>query len=91
MPDQELETRQLNRVRWLCRRGMKELDIVMNRYRENNYDTRSTEDKQHFREFLGLDDPDIFSWIMGRGQPENPHYATIIKQLQNMFDKPIGS
>lgn len=91
MPDQETQQRDHNRVRWLCRRGMKELDIVMNRYLENIYGALSEQDQQHFKDFLELEDPDIYSWMMGRSNPENEHYSAIIKQLKNMFDKPIGS
>jgi antitoxin CptB len=28
---------ELSRLRWLCRRGMKELDVVMSRYLEQHY------------------------------------------------------
>jgi antitoxin CptB len=32
---------ELSRLRWLCRRGMKELDVVMSRYLEQHYATAS--------------------------------------------------
>lgn len=91
MPDNLAQVRDMNRVRWLCRRGMKELDIIMNRYRENIYVTLPEQEQQYFKDFLALDDPDIYSWVMGRTSPESEHYATIVHQLRNMFDKPIGS
>jgi len=80
-----------NRVRWLCRRGMKELDLVINRYFESDYDSLSEQEQTEFKNFLNLEDPEIFSWIMGRTTPENPLYAGIVSKLQNTFDRPIGS
>ncbi len=80
-----------NRIRWLCRRGMKELDLVITRFFENDYDSLTEQDQMAFHEFLNLEDPVIYSWILGRSRPENENYDSIIKKLQNMFDKPIGS
>ncbi len=80
-----------NRVRWLCRRGMKELDLVINRFFESDYDSLSEQEQLAFQDFLNVEDPIIFSWIMGRSTPENESHANIISQLQNTFDKPIGS
>ena len=80
-----------NRVRWLCRRGMKELDLVINRFFESDYDSLSEQEQSEFKDFLNVEDPEIFSWIMGRTTPENESHLAIIKQLQSTFDKPIGS
>ncbi|MFK8067061.1 MAG: succinate dehydrogenase assembly factor 2 [Gammaproteobacteria bacterium] len=89
--EKQLSVREHNRVRWLCRRGMKELDLVINRFFENDYESLVEQDQIYFKEFLEVEDPEIFSWIMGRTTPENKHHALIIHKLQNMFDKPIGS
>lgn len=80
-----------NRVRWLCRRGMKELDLVINRYFESDYDSLTEQEKNEFKDFLNLEDPEIFSWIMGRSSPEKQSHANIVGKLRNTFDKPIGS
>lgn len=80
-----------NRVRWLCRRGMKELDLVITRFFEHDYDSLPDEEQQNFRDFLEVEDPEIYSWIMGRSSPENKNHAAIIHKLRNMFDQPIGS
>lgn len=79
-----------NRIRWLCRRGMKELDLVMNRYVDADYDSLTDTEKATFNQFLRVEDPEIYSWIMGRTDPE-PCYAAIIQRLQTLMDRPIGS
>ncbi len=80
-----------NRVRWLCRRGMKELDLVIPRFFENNYDSLTEQEQASFKDFLEEEDPEIYSWIMGRSTPLKNDHAVIISKLQNTFDKPIGS
>lgn len=75
----------------MCRRGMKELDLVISRFFENHYDTLTNEEQQNFRDFLEVEDPEIYSWIMGRTSPDNKNHAVIIHKLRNMFDQPIGS
>jgi len=70
---------------------MRELDLVINRFFENGYDSLSEQEKLAFEDFLNIEDPVIFSWIMGRSTPENDSHAGIISKLQNTFDNPIGS
>ena len=57
---------EISRLRWLCRRGMKELDLVMTRYLENYYEKVSTEEQAEFRQLLELQDPDLYALILGR-------------------------
>ncbi len=52
------------RLRWLCRRGMKELDVLMERYLAGRYDAAPADEQQAFVELLGQEDPQIWSWIM---------------------------
>ncbi len=80
-----------NRVRWLCRRGMKELDLVINRYFESDYDSLTEQEQSEFKDFLNLEDPEMFSWIMGRTTPEKESNTAIVNKLRNTFDKPIGA
>jgi len=45
---------EMSRLRWLCRRGMKELDVVMQRYLENSYETATAAEQERFRELLQM-------------------------------------
>ncbi len=55
-----------SRLRWLCRRGMKELDLVMTRYLDTQYSQASETEKESFRELLELPDPDLYSLLLKR-------------------------
>jgi antitoxin CptB len=73
--------RELARLRWRCRRGMKELDTLLVRYLEAHYVAASAEDQGRFLEMLELQDPDLAAYVLGRATPEDPAFAHFIQQL----------
>jgi antitoxin CptB len=62
-----LDARQsLARLRWRCRRGMRELDELLVRYLEHDYAVASAADRAAFEQLLELQDPEIFGYLVGR-------------------------
>ena len=53
------------RLRWACRRGMLELDVLFMPFVEEAYDGLSVEDKVTFERLLACQDPELFAWFMG--------------------------
>ena len=53
------------RLRWACRRGMLELDVLFMPFVEDAYDLLSLKDKQVFERLLEEEDPELFAWFMG--------------------------
>jgi antitoxin CptB len=51
---------ELAKLRWQCRRGSRELDLLLNRYLETRYPVADEEEKARFVEMLKLDDLEIF-------------------------------
>jgi antitoxin CptB len=75
---------ELSRLRWLCRRGMKELDVVMSRYLERNYESASAVDRLHFRELLEMPDPDLYDLLLGRSEAKDPALQQFVGLLRAM-------
>jgi len=48
-----------NPIRWQCRRGMLELDVIFERYLANRYDTLSPDQKKLFSQLLSL-----YDWLI---------------------------
>ena len=44
---------------WQCRRGTKELDLLLKNYLENDYPNANELERQQFAELLKLDDVDL--------------------------------
>jgi antitoxin CptB len=75
---------ELSRLRWLCRRGMKELDIVMSRYLEQHYTSAADAEQGHFKALLEMPDPDLYDLLLGRSVTSDVELARFIQLLRNM-------
>lgn len=49
----------LAKLRWQCRRGSRELDLLLNNYLETRYPVADEEEKMRFVELLKLDDSEL--------------------------------
>jgi antitoxin CptB len=71
-----------SKLRWACRRGMLELDVLLGNYLEEAYPTASPEDQALFVLLLDNNDQDLFTWLTGRITPEHPEIATIVTKIR---------
>lgn len=69
------------KLRWACRRGMLELDILLAPFVEDGYDALNLEQKQVFEQLLACDDPDLFAWFMGHGKAANPAIQQMVETI----------
>ena len=65
----------LERVRWRCRRGLLELDIVLGRFIDKHYAQLNEEEARAFEELLDMPDNPLWDMIAGRGAQEATHEA----------------
>ncbi len=72
---------------WRCRRGMREMDILLLEYLQNHYDNASTEEQNAFEELLEETDLDILSWVMARTSPDEK-YMKLIAFIRESATKP---
>ncbi len=75
---------EISHLRWLCRRGMKELDVVMTGYLEDYYLEADEQDQQAFKALLEMADPDIFSLLVGRNTVSDRAINNLIDKLKSM-------
>ena len=73
----------LDRIRWQCRRGMLELDLVLNRFVEEDLAALDPEQLQTFKNLLAEADTQLLSWVMGQTEPPAPYVALIRRLRQN--------
>jgi antitoxin CptB len=55
---------ELAKIKWQCRRGSKELDLLLNEYLEKQYPTANNEEKARFIAMLSLDDFQLMHWLL---------------------------
>lgn len=71
---------QLARLRWACRRGMLELDVLLAPFVES-YPELSSEEQQTFERLLACDDPELFAWFMGHQPCQDPALAAMVQKV----------
>jgi antitoxin CptB len=76
-------SREFSRLRWQCRRGMRELDELLLGYLDNRYDDAPDSDKQTFHAILELPDPELVSYLLQKEQPA----AELTRVVTHILDR----
>jgi antitoxin CptB len=71
------------KLRWACRRGMLELDVLLAPFVEHGYDALTEPEKHIFERLLACDDPDLFAWFMGHAQAPDPALQALVQVILN--------
>lgn len=82
---------QIGKLRWRCRRGMKELDLLMLGYLERHYPTAPAEERQAFAELLELQDPLLMSYMVGRETPADVVTARVVGVMRTLLNSADAS
>jgi antitoxin CptB len=71
----------IDRVRWRCRRGLLELDLVLEGFLARGYGRLDEAQRGLFSELLDRPDNDLLDLALGRSQPE-PRYRAVVEMLR---------
>ena len=82
MSDEEAE---LRRLRWRCRRGMRELDRLLERYLDRAWTEASDAERGVFLRLLDCEDDRLWRWFLGH---ETPPDADLDRLVQHIRDLP---
>jgi len=66
------------KLRWACRRGMLELDVLLMPFVEQAYEQLDEAEQALFQRLLECDDPQLFAWFMGHETCADPDFARIV-------------
>lgn len=72
-----------SRLKWACRRGMLELDVLLGNFLENGFPALSHDEKLLFARLLENPDPELFAWLMGAEQPQDKDMQLIIGKMRH--------
>ncbi|MDQ8037588.1 MAG: succinate dehydrogenase assembly factor 2 [Pedobacter sp.] len=67
------------RLVWDCRRGLKELDVILGPFMDEHYRDLSVEDKATFVRLVACEDMDLFNWFMQQEKPADPALEHMIE------------
>jgi antitoxin CptB len=70
-----------DRIRWRCRRGLLELDLVLQNFLERRFDRLDAEQRQRFDELLDEPDNDLLDLALGRRE-STLRYRAVVEMLR---------
>ena len=73
----------LNKLHWKSRKGIRELDILLQNFLNQEYETLNEHHKKIFEEVLEIETYDLLNAITGKSS-YNVEYEPIIKKLSNL-------
>jgi len=74
--------KELDRVRWRCRRGLLELDIVLGRFIEQRYAAMDDEQRLIFDELSDLPDTELWDLITGNKELTHAHQREVLEWMR---------
>ena len=81
-PEGTISPAELGRLRWRCRRGMRELDVLLMRYLERDWPQAGAAERAAFADLLEWQDPEINALLVGRLAPETEALASVLECLR---------
>jgi Uncharacterized conserved protein len=84
MPMSEVEAAELRRLRWRCRRGMRELDQLMLRYLDREWAGDSDAGRAVFLRLLDTEDDKLWRWFMGYEAVPDVEAASLIQRIRDL-------
>jgi succinate dehydrogenase flavin-adding protein (antitoxin of CptAB toxin-antitoxin module) len=73
---------ELDRVRWHCRRGLLELDLVLAAFVDRHLERLDPRQRRIFNELLDRPDNDLLDLVMGRTEPDDPGLRQVLELLR---------
>lgn len=80
-----LDPTELRRIKWRCRRGMLELDVMLQGFFEKRFQKLDYQQQLMFTRLLDYPDQDLLEWLSGNPDDANKDVKDIVEQLQR-FD-----
>jgi antitoxin CptB len=71
-----------DRIRWHCRRGLLELDLVLSKFLDRHFEALSDEQRKVFARLLDYPDNDLWDFVSGRSPAPDTESAKLIKLLE---------
>jgi len=77
-----LDAERLNRIRWRCRRGMLENDLLLTRFLDARGAAIAEDEVAMLDTLLDLPDNDLWDLLSGRTEPEDDGVMPLLQQLR---------
>ena len=74
----------VKRLRWRCRRGMRELDQLLERWLDQQFAAVSESERGVFRRLLDCEDDRLWRWFLGHEAPDDVEIAALVDHIRRL-------
>jgi len=78
-----MTTTEMNRIRWRCRRGLLENELVLERFLNAHAELLEGERLAAFKTLLDYGDEELWSLVSGRSECGDPALGELVRLLQS--------
>lgn len=72
----------LRKLRWLCRRGMKELDMLLESFLHENREPLARGDFPQLEALLSAEDDRLWAWLQKTSAPDNADFIRLLNEIR---------
>lgn len=77
-----IDPNEIKRIRWRSRRGLLELDIVLERFLAQRFNELDQADLATYRRLLEMEDTDFLDVVNGKSDLDDPELMAIVEMLR---------
>ncbi|MDH5824363.1 succinate dehydrogenase assembly factor 2 [Luteimonas sp. RD2P54] len=74
----------MGRLRWRCRRGMRELDVLFTRYLDQRWAAASDGERGLFLQLLDGEDDRLWRWFMGYEAAPDAELDALVRRIREL-------
>lgn len=72
----------MERLRWRCRRGLLELDVVLRNFLDQGYASLSVAEQEVFDKLLAIPDNVLWSYVQGSENPPEKELRQLVSKIR---------
>jgi antitoxin CptB len=80
------EAEEFRRLRWRCRRGLLELDVILQAFVEHAYARLPPQERAAFKRLLSEPDPALLEYINGTQEAADEELRCIVRKIRQYPD-----
>ena len=75
---------ELRKLRWRCRRGMRELDQLLERWLDREWRQSPTAQRAVFLRLLDSEDDRLWRWFLGHESSDDVEIVALVDRIRSM-------
>ena len=75
---------ELRKLRWRCRRGMRELDQLLERWLDRQWRQSPTAQREVFLRLLDSEDDRLWRWFLGHEAPDDVEISALVDHIRTL-------